>query len=180
MKCLLDMDGVIVDFVGGACKTHQIEYPYRRLEAKNNWDIISLFKMKSDDFWEPMEEDFWANLEFTNDAPQILDLVEKYFGLDNVCFLTNPSQNLGSIAGKMRWLETKLPRYAKRFLCGPRKEFCAHEKSVLVDDNDGNINSFNKHGGKGILLPRPWNSLHPEEHRSVEVLEISLEKLLKK
>ena len=181
MKCLLDMDGVIADFVGGACRTHRIEYPYnrdaRRPEAKNNWDIVSLFGMKPDDFWKPLEEEFWASLEFTEEAHQILELVEKYFGAENVCLLTTPSLNLGSIPGKMRWLETKLPRYARRYLCGPRKEFCAHSQATLVDDNDGNIDGFKKNGGNGILLPRPWNSLHSHENRTIEILEDSLEKL---
>ncbi len=171
------MDGVIVDFVRGACEIHNIQYPYNRPEAKNNWDIVSLFQMKNDDFWKPMEEDFWSKLNFTKEGPQILELVEKAFGQENICLLTAPSQNLGCIAGKLRWMEKNLPQYAKQYLCGPRKEFCAHSGSILIDDNDGNIKTFKKHGGSGILLPRPWNSMYPNEHRSLEILKESLEAL---
>ena len=159
MKCLLDMDGVIVDFVGGACSYFDIDNPYSSGHHGYN-DIVLRTGLTDEEFWNHLGANFWANLNPTPEWQDILEIVESRFGIDNVCLLTSPCTNVECMEGKMRWINKHMPQYSRRYLMGPCKEFCANERHWLVDDNDNNIAIFAKYGGNTCLVPRPWNSLH--------------------
>lgn len=179
MIAMIDLDGVIADFIGGACKVHNVPNPY--LDKKNRgpdfWDIEKVLNIPSDKFWKDMEEDFWENLSFTPEGSEILSIVESYFGEENCCLLTTPSYNVGCSTGKMKWIKNNLPQYYRRFFIGVPKYFLARKYSVLIDDSDANINKFRKYGGQGILIPRPWNTMHMNEVGLLTHLKHSLEEL---
>lgn len=166
-KLLLDMDGVLVDFIGGAVKLHNLpSHPYDDPRMHGVWDFIPSTGMTEEEFWKPAGQKFWAELEPTTECFDIINLVEKHFDRDRICLLTSPCLNHGCIPGKMEWIEKHLPDYKRRFLAGPRKEFCAHDKAILMDDNDHNLNTFAACGGWTIPVPRLWN-LHYENHENV-------------
>ncbi len=172
MKCLLDLDGVLVDFVGGVCDFYRIPDPYLDPSLKGKWDFVEAIGMSESTFWNPLGEEFWANLKPMPDMENILGIVESVFGRSNVCLLTSPCRNDGCPTGKMRWIRQYLPQYSRQFLMGPRKEFCARDDHWLIDDADHNINAFRKAGGQTCLVPRVWNSLHSE--RTVPYLSEAL------
>lgn len=159
-RILLDMDGVLADFVGGACQIHSRDNPYQDVCHNGRYDIASILKMSNTEFWQPMGKDFWANLPLTAEALDLVDLVVGYFGLENVCILSSPNLNHESMMGKLIWIERHLPQFRRQFLFGPRKQFCAAPNHVLIDDHDDNARNFTAAGGKGFLYPRPWNSAH--------------------
>lgn len=146
LKCLLDLDGVLADFVGGV-------YKLRGTPRKDpmNWDFIEAHE------WEKMDEEFWASLDKTPEFDALLSTVEETFGPENICLLTSPVRTAGCLEGKMRWIREHLPAYSRRFLIGPAKEFCAHPRSVLIDDSETNTRAFFKAGGNAVLVPREWN-----------------------
>lgn len=161
MKLFIDMDGVLVDFVNGACKLHGIPNPYDDGTCPvGQWDFVKTLMMSEEEFWKGMEEDFWAGLDPYPEAMKVIDYLKARCGIDNLCLLTSPSYNEGSPTGKLRWIKKHLPEFYRRVLIGPRKEFCAHKDSVLIDDGSHNIESFDSHSGYGILYPRMWNKLH--------------------
>lgn len=162
MKCLLDCDGVLADFHNGALKLHNIQDPY--LDEKNlgkygiehmNGVNISLAQ-----FYEGMNEEFWASLQPTSEFNDIIRIVEMKFGRENICLLTAPVETHGCLEGKRIWIQKHLPEYLNRFLIGKPKDFCASPHSVLIDDSETNTKDFRKAGGKTILVPRPWNCLY--------------------
>ncbi len=155
------MDGVLVDFVGGARKFYNLPDVYADPKNYGVWDFISLLGMDEKEFWKPLGAEFWANLEPTPDCQEILEIVENYFGKENVCLLTSPAPNDECPTGKMRYIRKNLPDYSRRYLMGPAKEFCANKKHWLIDDRDSNVDSF--HGGQVCLVPRPWNRNHREQ-----------------
>ncbi len=173
IKCFLDMDGVIVDFVGGACKLHGIPNPYPK--HKGIWDFVELLDMSAKDFWAPMGEDFWANLEPTPDYERILAHTVNKFGEDNICILTSPCATAGCIEGKKKWIKKHLK--LKHVLFGSSKHFLARPDAVLIDDAEHNVDPFVQHGGKGILLPRMWNKKHNISELAVEHLAVQLNDL---
>jgi len=162
VKCLLDLDGVLVDFVGGSCKFYGFPDPYLDPTLKGIWDFVKAKGLK--DFWKPLGADFWANLEPTQDMREILRIVESKFGQTNVCLLTSPCpDNLTCPEGKLRWIDKYMPSYNRQYLMGPRKEFCARSSHWLVDDSDANVDAFRKNGGSACLVPRIWNSLNSKQ-----------------
>lgn len=160
-KCFLDLDGVLVDFVRGACETHGFDYDILMARwPANLWDMCEIMGLSNNKFFEPMGEKFWANLKPTEDAHTILSVVEGIFGEENICILSSPTTNPGSLSGKYMWVDKYFPAYSRKLMISPAKEFCAGPDKVLVDDSDKNIRKFEEHGGKGVIVPRHWNSMH--------------------
>lgn len=160
MKVLLDLDGVLVDFIKGCCELHGRNDPYQDKENHGKFDLEKLFGIDSHQFWNGMEHDFWYNLQPMHDAFEIVEAIESVVSQKDICILSSPSMNPGSMSGKIAWVERNLPAYRRSFLFGPKKEFCANPSHVLIDDYDKNTCRFSTAGGKTILVPRPWNSLH--------------------
>ena len=158
-RCFLDLDGVITNFNGAAVKIHNLE-EVSKSWPKGYWNWHTLSGMSHDDFFRPMEYDFWFNMEMLPDADVIIKMVEEKFGQQNICILTSPTANVGCPGGKRAWVERHLPDYRKRLLIGSAKEFCAYPGSLLIDDSPDNVDKFNAGGGATILVPRYWNHLH--------------------
>lgn len=154
MKVLLDLDGVLVDFVGGAAKHHGFDP-----KLANCWDFMPNTGISPADFWAPLGKRFWSNLDWTPEGPAILKVVEAAVGAANVCVLTSPCDTEGCAEGKLRWIRDNMPDYRRRYFLGTAKEFVASHKLTLVDDHDKNVDQFLKAGGGGVLVPRPWNRL---------------------
>lgn len=160
MKCLLDMDGVLVNFVKSACEVHGRPDPF---EDKGNWglwDLAEYWGMPLDEWWEPFDCDFWRNLEWMPDGREIFDIVINHFGKQNVCLFSSPGLAPEALMGKKLWIMEHLPDFKSRYIFGSKKFFLAHPDVVLIDDYNKNILEFEKHGGKAIQVPRPWNALH--------------------
>jgi hypothetical protein len=81
--------------------------------------------------------------------------------------------------GKVAWLEKHLPSYSRRFLFGPKKEFCAGPDRLLVDDHDLNTEAFAASGGRTFLVPRQWNSLKDVKESVPHILDVALCRLTK-
>lgn len=152
-KLFLDVDGILADFVGGFVKHYQVEHPYPKYRGE--WSFLKYYP-NIDYNTLPME--WWANLEPTIECQQIVNLAKKY--TDNVWLLTTPSKHPDCWKGKLSWVEKYLPQFAIRLIVDQDKASYA-KGNILIDDADHNIEAFNAAGGRGILLPRIWNSLHP-------------------
>ena len=157
----VDLDGVCVNFVEGACRAHKRFNPYTEGGNAGVFDMEGMWGLTREEFWKPLSSHkFWANLEWTTDGTAILGAAEKAFGKSNVYILSKPCDAPESASGKLEWIQKNMPDYARRYLLGPAKEFAAHAGAVLIDDNDANIDAWRKRGGVGVLVPRPWNSAH--------------------
>lgn len=172
----LDLDGVLVDFVGGVCRYFGKANPYTRPEAQGEWGLEKLLGIEPEDFWRPLSYSFWAHLEPTPDAWPILAAVENAArGPQNVCLLTSPCQTAGCVDGKMEWIKQNLPDYQRRVLFGSAKHFVAESGKILVDDSDANCDAWRKAGGQAVLVARPWNVRHNTQHDTVDYLRFCLE-----
>ena len=154
-KVLLDMDGVIVDFVGGVWKKYGLTHEY----PPGDYDIIKAtgLSITPESFWGDFGESFWADLEWTPEGKAILGMVLKLVPLNKVCLLTSPTLSPSSSSGKHLWINRETPELRRRFLIGSAKDMCAGPDSILIDDSDKNCEDFEAAGGKAILVPRRWN-----------------------
>lgn len=153
MRLFCDIDGVLADFVGGAAKILNYDPA-----VVTTWDYYPLIGTTEKAFWAAIDEagsDYWANLEAYSWADELDFLCKNYD--ERYVLLTSPSKCPSSHHGKMRWMASRYGKGFRNYLIGPRKEYCAREGSVLIDDSDANCEKFKAHGGKAIVFPQPWN-----------------------
>lgn len=169
-RILLDIDGVIADFIMGAARLHRQEPASVR-----TWNFFEQWGLTVSDFWAPMGRKFWAELPLTPEAHEVVGRCEKAVGAANVCLPTSPCETDGCIDGKRDWVRRHFPQFKDRCLIGSAKQFCASASSLLVDDHDKNCDSFLAYGGLICLFPRPWNKNHSLMATAVIHLQSQLE-----
>lgn len=156
-----DMDGVLCDFVTGACDAHGKYLP----AAEARWDFMAQIGFTGGGdmaFWEPLSnQKFWANLAPLLDGIALLKWAIQAFGQEKIGILSS-GLCPGSCDGKREWLSKHLPEFTKRAVFCTVKELCAAPCKILIDDNDANAEKFAAAGGKSILVPRPWNKRRGE------------------
>lgn len=151
-----DLDGCLAQFAAGSLAVHGLQ-----LSAQDTkWDFMTQLGFSGGmdpRFWAPLEnEKFWAELPVHHDGMKLFRLVEALVGPERVGILSSglcPK----SPEGKRLWLEKHIPGYEKRTIFGTSKGMIAGPGKVLLDDYDGNIDSFVANGGQAITIPRPWN-----------------------
>jgi 5'(3')-deoxyribonucleotidase len=153
-NCYIDLDGVLVDWFSGICKTHTGLKAYYEVEARRGTNDFHTFlpstkqpdkTMSKGEFWEPFEHDFWANLKWTSWGRDLLKLLEDKFGKENCYVCTALPQNFGAGSGKMEWLKRNMPDYffKGRYFLTKMKWHLAHNTgSYLFDDKPSNISRF--------------------------------------
>ena len=160
VEVFLDLDGVLVDFVNGACKLHGVNNPYLSVDNLGKYEICDLIDIPPSKFFASMGHDFWANLEWLPDGKEIIDAILKYVKPEQVTLLTSPIKTLGCTSGKMDWIEKNVPKWRRSFLIGPGKHKIAGPGKLLIDDYDKNVDEWVTHGGRAIQVPRAMNRLH--------------------
>lgn len=155
----LDMDGVLSDFIGAACRL------FERHDVLTNWplgerDTPKAFGMSASQFWGKIDgagADYWANLEPYSWNQELISLIKQTAPFT---ILSAPSLGVECPTGKLRWLRTHLGSGFRDHLFGHQKHFCAKPGHVLIDDSEPNVTRFREHGGAAILFPQLWNSNH--------------------
>ena len=122
---------------------------------------------------------FWDNLEWMHDGFEILMVIRNIFIAERVYLLTTPMPNIESASGKIMWVRGNMPTiYLKQtIITQAPKHLLARPDTLLIDDKDENIDGFIEAGGRGLLVPRPWNRAHFCADRTVEVVKKFLENL---
>ena len=173
MKVFLDLDGVIVDFMGGLLE----RFPCPHLQfKKGSYDTIKQIAayhgIQERDIWFHLDPNFWIDLKFTNEAKELITFLEEEFGISNICLCSSPANERGA-HGKMLWIKENLPEYwrLRHYMFTSVKYFCASEDSLLIDDSDEQIYDFELYDGKAILVPRFWNKGHAFEGDVVEYVK---------
>ena len=180
MKIFLDLDGVLVDFVGGICKWFNKPYPYDSPESKGVWEIDQLIGITHGAFWAAFHDiQFWQDLSWTKDGNDILEAAVRYAGDErNVYLITNPSAVSCVFYGKAAWVNNRLgTSWLDRTIMVKDKSLLAKPKHILIDDNDDNVDKFFRAGGTALLIPRPWNSMNDVAISSVDSIKMFFKEL---
>lgn len=154
-QILLDLDGVVIDYVGGCIdwfglKTHE--------GVMHEWDsVLKTYKKQTgkskSDFFREQTEEFWLGLKMYPWASDLLELLAPY----KPVILTSPT--LTNAGLRQRWINKNMKDYfdEKRYLIGPAKWAAAHPGALLIDDKPDNIRKFSAAGGQVMFFPQPWN-----------------------
>lgn len=164
----LDMDEVLVDFIGGYIKMMGLDYQQVMSHHKRGeWAIMDTLTramklpkpMSVEQFWAPIDGDcqFWEKLEPLPWCDRLWKEVHKL--TQDVHIISSPSHCDSSYTGKVRWLKRKFGRDFTRFMLTPHKEILAKPNSILIDDRESNCNKFCKAGGRSVIFPRYCNGI---------------------
>jgi len=162
LKILLDLDEVLVDFVGAALKVHGRTFAEIASNWKPGcWDMSVPMGLTPDQFWQPISksgEQFWLALQPVKWFSNLITLVELYDS--NWYIVTSPSKCITSYTGKVQWIKSRFGAEFDRFAITPDKILFARPDTVLIDDREDTIREFNNAGGLGILFPAYHNRLY--------------------
>lgn len=182
----VDLDGVLVNFLGGLHKALGVPYSYEDYPyEKGKWNMLTDIK-RFDDIPITFEQcndccdaSFWQHLDWMHDGRDILRAILTTLGLETVYLLTTPMPNLESASGKMIWVNNNLSICLKRtIITQAPKHLLARPDTLLIDDKDENVDGFRKAGGRALLVPRPWNHAHLQANQTIEVVRDFLETLV--
>lgn len=169
---LLDMDGVIADFVTQALRWHD------RLDLTPE-DIKEFYMEKflglnAEEFWSRLRgEEFWVTMPAYHWTSMLYSLCSKYAP---VTISTSPTRDPYCPSGKIKWLQKHVAPGFRNYMIGHQKHLMAHPDVVLIDDSDKNVNVFRECGGKAILFPQPWN-MNRDTHFKIAYVEDQLNAL---
>lgn len=152
MQAIVDLDGLLVNFVEGAFAIHMPGVDWQEWYSQHlgQWGFDKILGIK--DFWGPLDHDFWFNLKWMSDGMQILDMILEKFDRD-IVFWTDPGKT--GLTGKAAWFKKHAPGFPVVY--GSNKYLGSNGNTILIDDYEVNIDKF---PGHSILYPRPWNRLH--------------------
>lgn len=146
----LDMDGVLADFVGGACELFNFD-----TTKIDNWDMPKTMGISDKEFWSVInqkEVGFWAELERYPWANDLVAMCHEY--TDNVIVLSDSSGSKFTYEGKRAWMEYYYPDIPLYLV--EEKWRLAKSSCLLIDDKPSTLHSWHAEGGWGCLFPQPW------------------------
>lgn len=163
---LLDLDGVLVDFVSGALKA--LGRSEKHDDVKS-WNFYHEWGISDKEFWDSCSTPgFWYNLKLYPWAKEFYDSLQKY---GDIIISTSPSSSPLCVQEKVSFCKDKLKVKSRNIMVGSRKELLARKGRILIDDYTENINNFQKNGGTGILFKQPWNDSVLSHDLIIEYLE---------
>ena len=149
----IDLDGVTASWQKSLSKLVDIDYEDEEIRShlkKNNGKIDDI--SDSDEMWEKIKKEgskFWAELDLFSWSKRLWEKMNEKS--NNVYFLTTPSEEPESCAGKHEWIKKHFD--TRKFVIAPEKQVCANPNAILIDDFPENIEAFEKAGGHGFLWP---------------------------
>lgn len=168
MKCILDCDGVIANFVGALCSRLNLSENDVFSDGRTYplpYDLDGLLGVPVNHrLCELCTTDFWAALPVYPWAEALVAALSQTFG-GNLFICTSPGI-LGNgfvanaIYGKEQWIYTHFPQFSMRYVMTPSKHLLACGDVILIDDSPTVCNLFEANGGRAILFPQYWNSGH--------------------
>ncbi len=174
---LIDMDEVLVDFIGGAAKALGLSREAVMNERKvNEWSITRALRVlldepefNDDKMWDVINGvgvGFWEELEPLPWIHDVLEVVQSHTADWHIA--TAPSRCDTSYTGKVRWLKNYFGPTFDRFVITPHKNLYARPSSILIDDRARNIDRFIdvdcqrplSARGFGVVFPTKGNPFH--------------------
>jgi hypothetical protein len=160
IKIFLDMDGVISDWLGAACKLCDIDL--NDAEIREGLKEEKGFLEKHVDekiLWKHIEDagvGYWENLELFPWSEKLYNKL-KELG-DDFAILSSPGKfteiACNACDGKVLWLDKHFSN-KEDYIFAYKKYLCASENVILVDDSQNKIDPFIDAGGHGFLWPDP-------------------------
>lgn len=162
---LLDVDGVIYDFVGHMVSTHFAKYNKKPSDI-NTYYMHEVLGLSKEEFWKVCEEadGVFCKGQFYGWAESLIKTCYSY--AKNVAFCTNPGNHPKHWAEKKIMFDNLSKLLKKDFpalIATQHKELFSFDQVVLIDDYEKTVDKFNNGEGIGVLFPQHWNKNGTEQ-----------------
>ncbi len=157
-QILLDVDGVLANFVQGSIDFHGMNSEFKWEDA-TDWTYYkkSPWSLTSREFFLPLDTvEFWENLKPYEYAVPFYRFL-KTLGAELTICTAVPDGSVNAASGKYRWLKKHLGIDSSDVVITRKKHLLANDHTLLIDDAMHNAIGFRNNGGNVILFPRPWN-----------------------
>lgn len=149
-KLYVDLDCVLVDFLGGLAKVPEVKDKYKTADeyfadAENSRRIS-----------ESLPASFWANLDWTKDGKRLWDYIKDF----DVAVLTAPVKSEACYTGKRQWVKKNLGLEGDDVIIEKHKYKYAGPGKILIDDMPYNIEPWREKGGIGILHKNTTDTIY--------------------
>lgn len=187
LKIFLDMDEVLADFVGSACRLWGVtESQLLTHWEPGRWDMtLPLSKMLGRKRQMPCEEFFsvissrgqtwWEALPALPWALALIELIDEYDYEWKVVSTPSPCQHC--VPGKQAWLRQRLGSHFNRYTFTADKPALAKKGIILIDDRQDTVEKFIAAGGLGIVFPRHHNCNYQYKSDPVSYVKQQLREL---
>lgn len=161
MRILLDVDGVLGDFVSGARRwaddRHDMLFTDEQI---TDYNIMTSFGLP--DGWPDFIK-WLSDTRFCKELPVYdgaVEFVDELRKLGEVVAVTTPFVGVDHWeADRRRWLEERFGIADKDVVFCKRKDLVRGE--ILIDDKPANVEAFAALSAQtGLLFTRPWNATH--------------------
>lgn len=176
----LDMDGVLVDWVGGVLSSFG-RNPFDQLDL-NQHDLFEFFGLPQQVFWNEIASDpaWWAALRPYPWYKELYQLASRY--ANEVVICTSPGRCPASPHGKMLWLKEFLGIEGDKVILTSQKYRLAYQPgTVLIDDSESVLTAWAEVARKRpgqytwkISFPQPWNRSYSFVQRRMEYTQMQL------
>jgi len=155
---LLDIDGVLADFVG-----HALKLLHKEEVIVDRWDFYDQLEMTAKEFWNAIDKaghNFWANIPKLPWADHIIEQLQLniHDTEHKIILCTSPTNSPYCVSGKIEWIHKNYPQFKDYFIITPCKTLLGGRDNIVIDDNEMNCESFNSMGSHTVLFPQLWNS----------------------
>ncbi len=158
----VDMDGVVADLMSSVIDLLYGESavkPLLRGWPKGTYDMGDALGKPESEIWTAINREgaeLWRDLATYGWATP---MINQLHDLGDVLFLSSPSREPQSATGKLQWIAQHFSMMARDVILAPseHKWRVASPTGILIDDSQDNIDDWIEHGGKGIIVPQPWN-----------------------
>ena len=174
-RILLDLDDVLNNFTMCAMKYLGCDIDIEEYPNEVGYDIIAAVNLMhptncywtAEQVWGILGVDFWDRMAISDIFYTVLEHSADIVGEDQVFVCSSLTTNHHCTAGKLKWMDKNLPHWLQgRFVLTPYKSLLADSQTLLIDDCQRNTVSFEKSGGRVLLVPRPWNPHHRYDTKS--------------
>ena len=158
----LDLDGVLVNFIGGWMD----HYFIMNRKPVTKWNFGEDYGLDREDFYKSITSlpiSFWSNLAPLPWSRELLAILKmnlrEAFDADKIMFLSH-SVSEDCRIGKQLWVNKHFPDLGDSLITvsdSRLKSKFANKNSVLIDDKFETCVEFVRGGGKAFLFARPWN-----------------------
>ena len=168
---LLDMDGVLCNFIQGALDAHGSDIAHDEI---NDWNIEKRLGITGTEFWDKMKGyDFWFNLKpYPWYKTLYKRLKSEYF---DVTIVTSPSNDSECCQAKLDWLKKYLKIKPEDVFVGTKKYLLANNNNILIDDNRKNCEEFAEYGGPYVVFPQKWNGFEIADNEKLDYVLATVE-----